>query len=120
MFRELPGTRPQRLKILKEMYISNGTYITQDRLDAMIKMAQEEEKKVTLLRIKKLIHKGMSLSDIASTLNVPKSTVARYARGAKQGTARVKRSVLSLAERSSGPSSSSGPTSTLPPRPGVA
>jgi hypothetical protein len=123
-FRNVPGTRSQRLNILQEMCIGDGIEVTQDRLDAQLQLASQEEKKKHHLRIKLLIHKGKSISEISSSLGLAKTTVARYAqevRGAQQATtARVKRTVQSLAERPPSPSFSTEPPSTLPPSPEVA
>ena len=123
-FRKIPGTRSQRLKILQEMCIGDGVEITQDRISTQLQLASQEEKEKRNLHIKLLIHQGKSISEIASSLCVTKTTVARYAqevRGARQATtARVKRTVPSLAERPPSPSFSVDPPSTLPPPPEVA
>jgi hypothetical protein len=126
-YRELLGSRLQRLRILKELCIVGGVVITQDRLSAALQIALEEEREGKLISIKKLILKGKSISDIATALDLPKSTVARFARslrGASKRDARVKRTVLALADRPPGPvpSSSLGrnPASIPPGRPKTA
>lgn len=79
-YREIPGSRIQRMRILKEMLASEGIKMTLDRVIATIQIATEEEKLHNKLQTKHLIRKGKSLNEIASELSIPKSTVARYAR----------------------------------------
>ena len=79
-YRDIPGSRLQRLRILKEMCVSDGMEITLDRLTAMIQIAVEEEKSHKKLQVKRLIRKGKTLNDIALELSIPSSTAARYAR----------------------------------------
>jgi len=79
-YRGIPGSRLQRIRILKEMHIAEGVEITQDRLAAKLKLALEEEKSRKQLQVKRLIKKGNTIENIASTLSIPKTTVARYAR----------------------------------------
>ena len=90
-FREISGTRSQRLRILQEMCIGEGVKITQDRISAQLQIALEEEKEVYRLRIKRLIRKGKSIGEIASSLGLPKSTVARYAKARKTDKPSVSR-----------------------------
>lgn len=82
-YREIKGSRPQRIRIQKEMLITEGMKITQNRIAAKLQMAIEEEKLLKQLVVKWLICKGKTIEDIASTLSISKSTVARYARAKK-------------------------------------
>ena len=82
-YREIAGTHNQRIKILQEMCIGEGVKITQDRISAQLQNAREEEKEVHIVRIKRLIRKGKSIGEVASSLGLPKSTVARYAKAKK-------------------------------------
>ena len=79
-FREIRGSHSQRLKILKEKLACEGNEMTLDRLSAAIQIAREEEKLHKQLQVKELIRQGKTLSEIASSLSIPKSTAARYAR----------------------------------------
>lgn len=58
MYKEISGSRRQRLKILYEMCLLEGMEITQDRLITKLQIAMEEEKihKQTLIKV--LIRKG--------------------------------------------------------------
>ena len=94
-YREIPGSRPQRMRILKEMFISEGVEITLDRLTAKLQLATEEEKLHKQLQVKQMIRKGKSLNEIASELSIPKSTASRYAR--EKGFA--KRSLLTIVDQ---------------------
>ncbi len=93
-FREIPGSRMQRLRILKEMCLSEGKEITLDRLIATIQVAAEEEKILKIMKVKQLIRKGKSLKDIAMELSITKSTAARYA----QAKGYAKSSMLKIVE----------------------
>jgi hypothetical protein len=79
-FRELTGTRIQRLRMLKEIRESNGEKVTLDRIEAEIRSASKHEKDRHLMKIKELNEKGKSLQEITSLIDLPKSTVARYLR----------------------------------------
>jgi hypothetical protein len=76
-FRRLSGTRIEKLRILKEIRVSNGDPVTLDRIDAEIRRAIQYDKEDKLLIIKSLHDSGKSLNDISKTMNLPKSTVAR-------------------------------------------
>jgi hypothetical protein len=77
-FRSMPGTRIERMRILKEIRVSNGEQVPLDRIDAEIRRAIQYEKEDKLAKIKKLHDSGKSLDDIANALDIPKTTVARY------------------------------------------
>lgn len=120
-FREIRGTPSQRINILQEMCIGNGTHVTQDRLFAQLQLAREEETEDKIASVKRLIRKGKTLGQIAAALDIPKSTVARLSRlprGARKRDARVKRSVLALAGRSPGISPPPPPGRRAPIPPG--
>ena len=76
-FRSMPGTRIERMRILKEIRISNGEPVTLDRIDAEIRRAIQYEKEDKRLIVKSLIDSGKSLNEIALSMNLPKTTVAR-------------------------------------------
>ena len=76
-FRSMPGTRVERLRILKEIRVSNGEPVTLDRIDAEIRRAKQYEYEDKLILLKGLIESDKSLNDIVKTMNLPKSTVAR-------------------------------------------
>jgi len=76
-FRNMSGTRIERMRILKEIRVSNGDPVSLDRIDAEIRRAKQYEKEGNLLKIKSLLDGGKSLNDIVNTMNLPKSTVAR-------------------------------------------
>ena len=46
-FRSMPGTRIERMRILKEIRVSNGEPITLDRIDAEIRCAIQYERKIS-------------------------------------------------------------------------
>jgi len=77
-FRRMPGTRIERMRILKEIRVSNGDPITLDRIDAEIRRAIQYEKDDIKLIIKSLLDNGKSLNEIVKIVNLPKSTVARF------------------------------------------
>ena len=77
-FRNMSGTRIERMRILKEIRVSNGEQVTLDRIDAEIRRAIQYEKEDIQLKIKSLLDNGKSLSDIVKIVNLPKSTVARF------------------------------------------
>ena len=96
-------------------------------LNPLLLRLKEEETKGKYFSVKRLIKKGKSLDEIAAALGIPKSTVARLAkslRGASKREARVKRSVIALANRPPGlsPPSPPGenPASIPPGRPEIA
>jgi hypothetical protein len=76
-FRNMSGTRIERMRILKEIRVSNGDPVTLDRIDAEIRRAKQYEKEDNLLKIKSLLDIGKSLNDIVNTMNLPKTTVLR-------------------------------------------
>jgi len=76
-FRSMPGTRIERMRILKEIRVSNGEPVTLDRIEAEIRRAKQYEKEDKLSLLKRLHDNGNPLTDIAKTMNLPKSTVAR-------------------------------------------
>jgi hypothetical protein len=76
-FRSMPGTPAERMRILKEIRLSNGEQVPLDRIEAEIRRAKQYEKEDKLLRIKSLLDSGISLNDIVKVMNLPKSTVAR-------------------------------------------
>lgn len=76
-FREMPGTRIQRMRILKEIRESNGERVTLDQIDVEIRKAKEFEMEDRLRKIKGFLDAGKSMNDISKTLGLPKSTVAR-------------------------------------------
>ena len=47
-YRPMPGTRNDRLHILKEIRVSNGDPVTLDRIDAEIRRAKQYKKKVSI------------------------------------------------------------------------
>ena len=77
-FRNMPGTRIERMRILKEIRVSNGEQVPLDRIEAEIKRAIQYEKEEILQKIKKLTDSGKSTKEISITLGMPKSTVVRY------------------------------------------
>jgi hypothetical protein len=77
-FRRLSGTRIEKLRILKEIRVSNSDPVTLDRIDAEICRAIQHDKEDKQLIIKRLFDSVKSLNDISRTMNLPKSTVARF------------------------------------------
>jgi len=77
-FRSMPGTRIERMRILKEIRVSNGEQVPLDRIEAEIRRAIQYEKEDNLQKIMKLSDSGKSSKDISITLGIPKSTVVRY------------------------------------------
>ncbi len=73
----MPGTRIERMRILKEIRVSNGEQVPLDRIEAEIRRAIRYEKEDRMLKIKELLDNGESLNDIGKVMNLPKSTVAR-------------------------------------------
>jgi hypothetical protein len=77
-FRSMPGTRIERMRILKEIRVSNGEQVTLDRIDAEIRRAKQYEKEdKLLLLLNSFLDNGKPLTDIVKTMNLPKTTVAR-------------------------------------------
>ena len=76
-FRSMPGTRIERMRILKEIRVSNGDPVTLDRIDAEIRRAKQYEVEDKILLLKGLLDNGKSLNDIVQTMDLPKTTVAR-------------------------------------------
>jgi len=77
-FRSMPGTRIERMRTLKEIRDSNGERVTLDQIDSELRHAKKNEIDILLNIIKDMSDKGKSLSDISTSLNLPKSTVSRY------------------------------------------
>ena len=77
-FRSMPGTRIDRIRILKEIRVSNGEQVTLDRIEAEIRRAIQYEKEEILQKIKKLSDSGKSTKEISIQLGIPKSTIVRY------------------------------------------
>ena len=67
-----------RMRILKEIRVSNGEQVPLDRIEAEIKRAIQYEKEDNLQKIKKLSDSGKSSKEISILMGIPKSTVARY------------------------------------------
>jgi hypothetical protein len=76
-FRSMPGSRIERMRILKEIRVSNGDRVTLDQIDVELRHAKQYDKGDNLLILKSLVDGGKSLNDIVKTMNLPKSTVAR-------------------------------------------
>jgi hypothetical protein len=77
-FRSMPGTRIERMRILKEIRVSNGEQVPLDRIEAEIRRAIQYEKEDILQEIKKLSDSGKSSKEISIHLGIPKSTVVGY------------------------------------------
>jgi hypothetical protein len=76
-FRKMPGTRIERMRILKEIRVSQGERVTLDQIDVELRHAKQYEKEDNILKIKSLLNGGESLNEIVKKMNLPKSTVAR-------------------------------------------
>jgi hypothetical protein len=77
-FRAMTGTRIERMRILKEIRVSNGDRrVTLDQIDVELRHAKQYEIEDKMVNIKKLHDSGKSLNDIVKVMNLPKSTVAR-------------------------------------------
>jgi DNA-binding MarR family transcriptional regulator len=76
-FGKMPGTRIERMRILKEIRISQGERVTLDQIDVELRHAKQYDSEGKMVIIKGLLESGKSLSDIVKTMNLPKSTVAR-------------------------------------------
>ena len=76
-FRSMPGTRIERLRVLKEIRASNGESVTLDRIDAEIRRAKQYEKEDNLLLLNQLLDSDKTMSEIVETMDMPRSTVAR-------------------------------------------
>ena len=77
-FRSMPGTRNERMRILKEIRVSNGEQVPLDRIEAEIRRAIQYEKEENLSKIRKLSDSGKSAKEISIHMGMPKSTVVRY------------------------------------------
>ena len=77
-YRELSGTRMEKLRILKEMRNVMGENVTLDRINAEISSALKRERNNNMLIINKLHEDGYSLHEISTKLAINKSTVSRY------------------------------------------
>jgi len=53
-FRKMPGTRIERMRILKEIRVSNGEQVPLDRIEAEIRRAIQYENEEILAKIKQL------------------------------------------------------------------
>ena len=73
----MPGTRIERMRILKEIRVSNGDPVTLDRIDVEIRRAIQYGKEDNRLKVKSLLNDEKLLNEIALTMNLPKTTVAR-------------------------------------------
>jgi uncharacterized protein (UPF0254 family) len=76
-FQSMPGTRIERMRILKEIRVSNGEPVTLDRIDAEIHRAIQYEKEDNRLILNSLLDSGKSLNEIVLSMHLPKTTVAR-------------------------------------------
>ena len=77
-YRELYGSRIEKLRILKGIRNAMGDNVTLGRIDAEIRIAMEREREINLINVHRLSKKGYSLHEISTELNIPKSTVSRY------------------------------------------
>lgn len=77
-YRELPGTRADKLRTLKVLRASIGETVTLDRIAAELRVALELESNENIKKVKDLSEKGYSLQQISNELSLPKSTVSRY------------------------------------------
>ena len=53
-FRSMPGTRIERMRILKELRVSNGEQVPLDRIEAEIRRAIRYEKEDRMAKLKEL------------------------------------------------------------------
>ena len=100
-YRKLSGTRIQKMRMLKEIRVSNGEKVTLDRIEAELSSALKDEKKSIFNKINQLLENKKSLNNISTLLNLPKTTIARHIkknRGGLQESAPVNRRGLSPAE----------------------
>jgi len=74
-FRQLPGSRAERLRVLKEIRIANGEKATLDLIDAEIRHAMNREKELLRARIEKMRAEGKSVTAICKATKVPASTI---------------------------------------------
>lgn len=77
-YRNMTGTRIEKMRTLKEIRICNGEEVTLDQIDAELRIAKKAEKDNILNKISRLHDNGKSLDDISTIIDIPKSTVARY------------------------------------------
>ena len=73
----MTGTRIERMRILKEIRVSQGERVTLDQIDVELRHAKQYEKEDNLLIVKSLLDGGKSLNEIVNKMNLTKSTVAR-------------------------------------------
>ena len=66
-FRSMSGTRVERMRMLKEIRISNGERVTLDLIDVEIRHAIRNEKENHLEKIKKLSDSGKSSKEYRCT-----------------------------------------------------
>jgi transcriptional regulator with XRE-family HTH domain len=77
-YRKLPGTRMEKLRLLKGLRTTMGENVTLDTIISEIKIAIEIERKEKLYSIHQLSKEGYSLQQISNKIGLPKSTVSRY------------------------------------------
>jgi hypothetical protein len=77
-YRKLPGTRIEKLRLLKGLRNTMGDNVTLDSIISEIKIALEIERKENLYRIHQLSKEGYTLTQISTKMCLPKSTVSRY------------------------------------------
>jgi hypoxanthine-guanine phosphoribosyltransferase len=76
-FRKMPGTRIERMRILKEIRVSQGERVTLDQIDVELRHAKQYDIEGKIVIIKELLDGGESLNEIVNKMNLRKSTVAR-------------------------------------------
>ncbi len=77
-YRKLPGTRTEKLRLLKGLRKTMGENVTLDTIISEIKIALEIERKEKLYSIHQLSKEGYSIQQISNKLGLPKTTVSRY------------------------------------------
>ena len=77
-YRKLPGTRMEKLRLLKGLRNTMGENVTLDTIISEIKIALEIEQKEKLYRIHQLSKEGYTINQISTKIGLPKSTVLRY------------------------------------------
>jgi hypothetical protein len=77
-FRHMSGTRVKRMRILKEIRVSNGEQVPLDRIEAEICRAIRYDKEDKMAKIQELLDIGKSINDIGKVMNLPKSKVRRF------------------------------------------
>lgn len=83
-FREMPGTRRERIRELWKMLRRQGREITQDGLAARIAIAIAEDRRSKAARIAELAAAGRSVRQISEMLNIPSATVSRLKKDAPE------------------------------------